>query len=354
MAAHGLGWRAAGGFSQIEFWPGLGYNLRDASIQGALMPIPFESALVTGGAGFIGSHLVEALAAGGCRVTVLDDLSSGNQRNLTTSAGRLRFIRGDIRDRRAVDKAVAGCEAVFHLAAVVSVPKTTQDPIGSAEVNEAGSLNVLEAARRAGVRRFVFASSSAVYGDDPRLPKREDMEPKPLTPYAVQKLAVEYHARVYSVLYGLPCVSLRFFNVFGPRQDPSSPYSGVISIFMTRALSSEPPVIHGDGRQSRDFVFVGDVVQALMSAARSAVAPGRVFNVGTGRPVTVNALWEVIAALSGATAKPVHGPQRPGDVPQSVSAIDAAHADLDFTPRVRLEKGLEMTLAWYRNAATAS
>jgi UDP-glucose 4-epimerase len=313
------------------------------------MPVPFKTALVTGGAGFIGSHLVEALLAGGCRVTVLDDLSSGNERNLPASAGGLRFIRGDIRDRRAVADAVADCEAVFHLAAVVSVPKTTQDPVGSADVNETGSLNVLDAARRAGARRLVFASSSAVYGDDPRLPKREDMAPKPLTPYAVQKLAVEYHARVYSGLYGLPSVSLRFFNVFGPRQDPSSPYSGVISIFMTQALTAGVPVIYGDGRQSRDFVFVGDVVQALIRAANSQGGSGKVFNVGTGRSVTISALWEVVAALSASSAKPVHAPARPGDVPHSVAAIDAARTDLGFVPQVSFEKGLELTIAWYRS-----
>jgi UDP-glucose 4-epimerase len=313
------------------------------------MLIPFKTALVTGGAGFIGSHLVEALLAGGCRVTVLDDLSSGNERNLPASAGGLRFIRGDIRDRRAVADAVADCEAVFHLAAVVSVPKTTQDPVGSADVNETGSLNVLDAARRAGARRLVFASSSAVYGDDLRLPKREDMAPKPLTPYAVQKLAVEYHARVYSGLYGLPSVSLRFFNVFGPRQDPSSPYSGVISIFMTQALTAGVPVIYGDGRQSRDFVFVGDVVQALIRAANSQGGSGKVFNVGTGRSVTISALWEVVAALSASSAKPVHAPARPGDVPHSVAAIDAARTDLGFVPQVSFEKGLELTIAWYRS-----
>jgi UDP-glucose 4-epimerase len=207
---------------------------------------------------------------------------------------------------------------------------------------------VLEAARRAGARRFVFASSSAVYGDDPQLPKREDMAPKPLTPYAVQKLAVEYHARVYSALYGLPSVSLRFFNVFGPRQDPSSPYSGVISIFMTRALTAGVPVIYGDGRQRRDFVFVGDVVQALMRAAHSPGGPGKVFNVGTGRSVTISELWERVAALAGSRATPVHEPLRPGDVPQSVSAIGAARKDLGFVPQVSFEKGLETTIEWYR------
>jgi UDP-glucose 4-epimerase len=311
----------------------------------------FQSALVTGGAGFIGSHLVEALVAGGCRVTVLDDLSSGRVANLEPVMDRIAFVRGSICDRETVEKAAAGCEVVFHLAAVVSVPKTVEDPLGSAAVNETGSLNVIEAARGARARRVVFASSSAVYGDDPALPKREDMPPKPLTPYAVQKLAVEYYLRVYRSLYGLDTVGLRFFNVFGPRQDPSSPYSGVISIFMSRALKGEPPVIYGDGRHSRDFVFVGDVVQALISAAKSSSAPGKVFNVGTGQSLTISGLWGMIAALSGCAAKPVHQPPRPGDIPHSLSAIDAAAADLGFVPRVSLESGLRSTLDWYRGPA---
>jgi len=310
----------------------------------------FKSALVTGGAGFIGSHLVEALVTDGCRVTVLDDLSSGNATNLEAVAGRIAFLRGSICDRRMVEKAVAGCEVVFHLAAVVSVPKTVDDPLGSAAVNETGSLNVLEAARSAQSRRVVFASSSAVYGDDPTLPKREEMPPKPLTPYAVQKRVVEYYLSVYQSLYGLETVGLRFFNVFGPRQDPSSAYSGVISIFMNKALSGEPPVIYGDGCQSRDFVFVGDVVQALISAAKSASAPGKVFNVGTGKSLTISGLWEMIAALSGSVAKPVNQPPRPGDIPHSLSAIDSAAADLGFVPRVSLETGLGLTLDWYRGS----
>jgi nucleoside-diphosphate-sugar epimerase len=194
----------------------------------------FKSALVTGGAGFIGSHLVEALVDGGCRVTVLDDLSSGRESNLASVAGRITFLRGSICDRRMVEKAAAGCEVVFHLAAVVSVPKTVDDPLGSAAVNETGSLNVLEAARSAQSRRVVFASSSAVYGDDPTLPKREEMPPKPLTPYAVQKRVVEYYLSVYQSLYGLETVGLRFFNVFGPRQDPSSAYSGVWGMWFRR------------------------------------------------------------------------------------------------------------------------
>ncbi|MBI5579324.1 MAG: SDR family oxidoreductase [Deltaproteobacteria bacterium] len=314
------------------------------------MVIPLRSALVTGGAGFIGSHLVEKLVAGGCRVTVLDDLSSGHASNLEAVAGGITFMRGSICDRETVAKAAAGCEVVFHLAAVVSVPKTVDDPLGSAAVNETGSLNVLEAARGARSQRVVFASSSAVYGDDPGLPKREDMPPKPLTPYGVQKLAVEYYLRVYNSLYGLEAVSLRFFNVFGPRQDPSSPYSGVISIFMNKALTGERPAIYGDGRQSRDFVFVEDVVQALISAAKSSSAPGKAFNVGTGKSLTISGLWEVIAALSGSGVKPAIQPPRPGDIPHSLSAIDSAAADLGYVPRVSLESGLGLTLDWYRGS----
>jgi nucleoside-diphosphate-sugar epimerase len=317
------------------------------------MSTAVRSALVTGGAGFIGSHLVEALVAGGWRVTVLDDLSSGRPSNLEPVAGRMKFIQGSICDRGVVAKAAVGCEVVFHLAAVVSVPKTVADPSGSAAVNEIGSLNVLEAARGAQARRVIFASSSAVYGDDPTLPKREEMPPKPLTPYAVQKLAVEYYLQVYQSLYGLETVGLRFFNVFGPRQDPSSPYSGVISIFMNKGLTGEPPAIYGDGRQTRDFVFVGDVVQALILAAASPSGPGKVFNVGTGKSLTINELWKAIADLSGSKAKPIYQPPRSGDILHSASAIDCAAADLGFAPRVRLEKGLESTLDWYRRSAQA-
>ncbi len=318
------------------------------------MGLPFKQVLVTGGAGFIGSHLTESLVHQGCAVTVLDNLASGHEANLAGVAGCIRFVRGDIRDRATLEQAAAGCEVVFHLAAVVSVPLTTEDPLGSAAVNETGSLQLLEAARRAGARRVVFASSSAVYGDDPALPKREDMAPRPLTPYAVQKLAVEYHQRVYTSLYGLETVSLRFFNVFGPRQDPASPYSGVISIFMTRALFGTPPVINGDGLQTRDFVYVGDVVQALLSAATSPAAPGRVFNVGTGRSVSILELWWTIARLAGTEVRPTHGPARPGDVPHSLSSIEAARCHLQFSPRVDFDEGLGRTLEWYRRSPGGS
>jgi UDP-glucose 4-epimerase len=318
------------------------------------MGLPFRSALVTGGAGFIGSHLAETLAREGARVVVLDNLATGHESNLAAAGGAIRFVRGDIRDRSALEQAVAGCEVVFHLAAVVSVPLTTEDPLGSAAVNETGSLQVLEAARRAGARRVVFASSSAVYGDDPVLPKREDMAPRPLTPYAVQKLAVEYHQKVYTALYGLAAASLRFFNVYGPRQDPRSPYSGVISIFMTRALSGAAPVINGDGLQTRDFVFVTDVVRALIAAAVSPSAPGRVFNVGTGRAVTINDLWRTIARIAGSAVEPTHGPPRAGDVPHSLSSIEQARQHLQFAPRTALEDGLTRTMEWYRRSGEAS
>lgn len=315
------------------------------------MPIDFRRALVTGGAGFIGSHLVDTLTAQGCRVTVLDNLSTGKEANLASSREQVQFIHGDIRDRHLLDEAVARCEVVFHLAAIVSVVQTTEDPIGSSAVNEAASLQVLEAARSAGVRRVVFASSCAVYGDDPTLPKREDMPPNPLTPYAAQKLAVEYHLRVYQSLYGLEAVGLRFFNVFGPRQDPSSPYSGVISIFMLKALNGQHPVIYGDGLQTRDFVFVGDVVQALTLAAGSPSAPGRIFNVGTGESVTINGLWERIATLSRTSAQPIRAARRAGEVLHSRSSIDLARERLQFAPRVALAEGLETTMDWYRTSS---
>jgi UDP-glucose 4-epimerase len=312
-----------------------------------------KHALVTGGAGFIGSHLVEELVSGGCRVTVLDNLSTGHRRNIDHLGERIRFIEGDIRDAPLLDQATQGCEVVFHQAAVVSVTKSVQDPAHACEVNDLGTVRVLDAARRGGVRRVVLASSSAVYGNDPRLPKTEQMVPKPLSPYAVQKLTGEYNAAVFAGLYGLETVCLRYFNVFGPRQDPSSPYSGVISIFMTRAAAGLPPTIYGDGEQTRDFVYVTDVVQANLLAATRADAAGRVFNVGTGAATCIRALWEMIGTLSGVRIDPRFDSVRAGDIRDSVSDIGEIAGALGFTARVTLRQGLIDTLAWYRAESAA-
>lgn len=319
---------------------------------GENMKVEFTKALVTGGAGFIGSHLVEALVSAGIGVAVLDNLSSGHFSNLAQVQDRIEFYNNDIRQLPALTQAAQGCDAVFHLAAVVAVQQTIDDPVGSAMVNDIGTINVLEAARRNRIARFVLASSCAVYGDDPRLPKHEAMKPLPTSPYAVHKLSAEHHGRVYSELFGLKTSSLRFFNVFGPRQDPSSPYSGVISIFMTRAIANQAPVIFGDGSQSRDFVYVKDVVNALILAANSNKAAGAVMNIGTGNNISINRLWDLIASLTGRQLAPVYAPARAGDILHSVADINLAGSLLKYRPGFSLEQGLASTLEWYRSQRT--
>ncbi len=314
------------------------------------MKRPFKNALVTGGAGFIGSHLVEALVAAGSQVTVLDNLSTGNTANLKHLEGQFRFYQDDIRDPKALSAAAENCEVVFHLAAVVSVPLTIENPVEAAAINDMGSLLVLDAARKQQVKRVVFSSSCAIYGDDPRLPKSEDMHPKPMSPYAVQKLAAEYYSKVFWDLYGIETAVLRYFNVYGPRQDPSSPYSGVISIFMAQALRNAPAVIYGDGNQSRDFIYVADVIRANLLAASSGDARGQIMNIGSGRAVRINQLWEAVCALSGNNLKARYARQRPGDIHQSLASTDVAKALLGFECAVSLEKGLEMTYEWYRKS----
>ena len=311
------------------------------------MNLKFKKALVTGGAGFIGSHLVEGLLSEGCQVSVIDDLSTGRLSNLSHIKKHITFYQADIRDQETLAKAVKDCDIIFHQAAVVSVPKTVDKPVDSAMVNEMGTLFVLEAAKKNNVKRVVLASSSAVYGDDPVLPKHENMNPKPQSPYAVQKLSGEFYARLYHDLYGLETVSLRYFNVYGPRQDPSSPYSGVISIFMTRASSKEPPIIYGDGNQYRDFIFVKDVVMFNLLAADADKANGKIFNVGTGRFVRINSLWEMISKFAGIDIKPEYEPPRPGDILESVADIDYAGKDLGFKPDYSFEKGLGITFNYY-------
>ena len=318
------------------------------------MQIDFKKALVTGGAGFIGSHLVEALTTAGCEVAVLDNLAGGNLSNLDSVKAQISFYKNDIRELEALERSAAGCDVIFHLAAVVAVQQTVVDPLDSAMVNDIGTLNVLEAARKTNVRRVVLASSCAVYGDDPRLPKDESMLPMPASPYAVHKLSAEHYFRVYSELFALQATCLRFFNVFGPRQDPSSPYSGVISIFMNKAVSNQKPVIYGDGSQTRDFVYVKDVVQALLQAAQTDRNAGDVFNIGSGSQVSINRLWELIVALSGSQKIAAYQPARAGDILHSVANIDKARSHLNFSNEFSLEQGLELTLEWYSKQKTES
>ena len=314
------------------------------------MKFEFKKVLVTGGAGFIGSHLVDALVAAGSDVTVLDNLSTGHLSNLKPIENRITFYKGDIRDQDILYKASEYCEIIFHQAAVVSVPQTVDNPVDSAMVNNLGTLFVLEAARQNKVKRVVLASSCAVYGNDPEIPKHEKMILKPQSPYAVQKLAGEYYARLYFDIYGIKTVSLRYFNVYGPRQDPSSPYSGVISIFMTKASDRTIPVIFGDGNQLRDFIFVKDVVKANLLAANGSKAQGKIFNIGTGRSVRVNELWEMICQLEGNKIEPKYESARIGDVRESVANIDHAKRDLGFEPEYSFEKGLRETYDYYSTA----
>jgi UDP-glucose 4-epimerase len=303
--------------------------------------------LVTGGAGFIGSHLTEALVRAGHDVRVLDDLSSGRRTNLAAVAGDVEIVRGDCARLEVVRKAVRGREAVFHEAAVPSVARSVADPEVAHRSGATATFNVLLAARDGGVRRVVYAGSSSVYGDAPGLPKRESQRPRPLSPYAVGKLAGEEYARVFAQLYGLEVLTLRYFNVFGPRQDPSSPYSGVISRFTTSMLQGKTPVIYGDGRQSRDFTYVDNVVHGNLLALRARHARGQAVNLATGRRVTLLHLLRALGRLTGRPARATHRPARAGDVRHSLADIGAARRLLGYRPPVSFEEGLRRTLEWY-------
>jgi UDP-glucose 4-epimerase len=305
--------------------------------------------LVTGGAGFIGSHLTAALVAQGAQVRVLDDLSTGSRQNLDGLP--VTLIEGDVADAAVVRTAVDGCDLVLHQAALVSVPRSITEPALHHQSNVIGSFNVFEAARQAGVRRLVYASSSAVYGDQPGLPKREDDPVAPISPYGVGKRMNELLAVSYAAVYGLELVGLRYMNVFGPRQDPSSPYSGVLSLFCRAAIAGQRCTIYGDGRQTRDFIYVDDVVRAnLLAAALPAerLPAQAVFNVGYGQQTSLNQIVEILGVLTGRPLATVYEAERPGDIKHSVADISRAQRILGFQPQTTLEEGLRATLAWFR------
>ncbi len=304
--------------------------------------------VITGGAGFIGSNLVEALLAAGDEVVVLDDFSTGRRQNIASFASDITLLEGDIRDEALLDEAFADAEVVFHQAALPSVARSVEDPASTHDVNAGGTLKVLLAAKKAGVRRVVSASSSSVYGDTPILPKVESMAPSPLSPYAVSKLAAENYCRIFPSLYGLETVSLRYFNVFGPRQDPKSHYAAVVPIFITRLLTGQAVTIEGDGGQSRDFTFIENVVQANLLAASTPAASGGVFNVGVGRANTILELYEAICDVTGIDSSPHHGPVRPGDVRHSLADISRAREILGYDPTVQMREGLEKTIDSFR------
>jgi nucleoside-diphosphate-sugar epimerase len=305
--------------------------------------------LVTGGAGFIGSNIAEELANRGEDVVILDDLSTGCEENIEHIRSQITFIKGDIRDAGMVKKSLDGVDYVLHQAALASVPRSIEDPAFVNDVNVRGTLVLLEQSRLAGVKRFVYAASSSAYGDSEVLPKREDMVPRPLSPYAVSKLSGEHYCSVYAAVYGLPTVSLRYFNVFGPRQDPNSQYAAVIPIFISKLLRGEQPTIFGDGEQSRDFTFVENVVEANILAAHWRHAAGQSINIACGERYTLNELFERIREIVGCAVEPIYTDPRPGDVRHSQADISIARELLKYSLSVPFERGLERTIDWYHN-----
>ena len=306
-----------------------------------------KKAVVTGGAGFIGSHLAEELARRDWRVIILDDLSTGKRDNteMLLNQDKLEFVEGSVLAIHLLEEVFHGVDCVFHQAAIPSVPRSIENPLASHEANATGTLNVLIAARDASVRKVIYASSSAVFGDTPTLPKREDMPPNPQSPYAVAKLAGEYYCRVFQEVYGLATVCLRYFNVYGPRQDPDSEYAAVIPRFIKRALEGKAPVIFGDGEQTRDFTFVKDAAEANILAAESQACG--VFNIGNGKSITVNELANQVLSITGSEAEPVHEEPRPGDITHSVADISRART-IGYEPKYTLEEGLKRTIEEFR------
>lgn len=314
-----------------------------------------RTCLVTGGAGFIGSHIVAALLKRGDRVRVLDDLSTGHTSNLEAVGGeQIDFIEGDVANGHVVAAAARGVDFVFHLAAQVSVPRSVDDPLATNAACVTGTLTVLEAARKAGVRRLVFAGSSAAYGNRPTAAKCETDPPDPLSPYAAAKLAGEHYCHAYAATMGLETVCLRFFNVFGPRQDPASEYSAVIPLFLTKLLAGEPPTVFGDGTQSRDFTFVENVVHGNLLAAEAAGASGGTFNIADGRSTTLLELLSKLNALLGTDVEPSFAAPRAGDVRESLADISQARKVLNYEPQVSFEDGLRRSVEYYRQMVTAA
>ena len=305
--------------------------------------------LITGGAGFIGSHVAERLLKDGQRVRIFDNFSTGRRENLHfPGAERLEVVEGDLRDLAAVERAAQGAAVIYHQAAMRSVPRSVDDPLGANDNNVNGTLHVLEAARRHGVRRVVYASSSSVYGDNPELPKREDQAMAPISPYAVSKAAGEHYARVWTKLYGVETVGLRYFNVFGPRQDPKSEYAAVLPRFILWALRGEPLEVHGDGHQSRDFTFIDNVVEANILGGQAPDASGEAFNVGCGERTS---LLDVIAMLEAILGRPVerrHSPSRGGDVPHTLADVSKAKRLMGYTPLVGFADGFRRTVEYFK------
>ena len=307
-------------------------------------------ALVTGGAGFIGSHIAAALAGQGARVRIIDDLSTGHRENIGEIGGEVDFVQASLCDGKKLVSALENVEVVFHEAAIPSVPRSVEKPVETHEASVNATFSLLLAARERRVRRVIYAASSSAYGDQPQSPKREDMRPDPLSPYAVAKLVGEYYCQVFNRVYGLETVSLRYFNVFGPRQDPSSQYSGVISRFISALLNGERPVIYGDGEQSRDFTYVSNVVDANLLAAESVAAIGRVINIASGRSVTINHVLELLKELTRRMdVKAEHVPPRTGDVRDSLADLTVARSLLGYNPGVSLEDGMLRTLDWWKS-----
>ena len=306
--------------------------------------------LVTGGAGFIGSHLVEELLRRGQTVRIADNFSTGKRENLP-SAGKCDLIEGDLAEPGVAEKAVAGCDFVLHQAAIPSVPRSVKDPVTSNRANVDATLRVLLAARDANVKRLVFAGSSSVYGDTAVLPKREDMRTNPLSPYALQKLIGEEYCKLFTKLYGLETVTTRYFNVFGPRQDPGSPYSGVISLFIDALVAGRAPTIHGDGKQTRDFTYVADVVNGVLRCCDAPGVAGEVINVAAGGRVSLLELVRSLQAITQTSVEPTFGPSREGDVRDSQADIIKARKLLGFEPAIPFDEGLRRTVTWFRTSA---